>query len=68
MTDEQKPGRKALSELNQLRAENSTLRQACGRASACIERWADGHEFDHDGPGGRARRELELIVAGAKQP
>ncbi|UVM64447.1 hypothetical protein LOY34_13910 [Pseudomonas sp. B21-009] len=41
-----------------LKAENEALRSTCARASACMDRWASGHPFDGDGPGGRIRDEL----------
>lgn len=46
------------SERDQLKAENELLRSTCAKASACMDRWAGGHAFDADGPGGRIRDEL----------
>ena len=43
---------------DQLKAEVQSLRNTCARASACMDRWAAGHSFDPDGPGGRIRAEL----------
>ncbi|MBC2660093.1 hypothetical protein H7A76_32090 [Pseudomonas sp. MSSRFD41] len=42
----------------QLKAEREALRSTCARAQACMDRWAGGHAFDADGPGGRIRDEL----------
>jgi hypothetical protein len=44
--------------IDQLKAENAALRSTCAGASACMDRWAGGHAFDPDGPGGRIRDEL----------
>jgi len=46
------------AERDQLKAENEALRSTCAKASACMDRWAGGHAFDADGPGGRIRDEL----------
>lgn len=43
---------------DQLKAEIQSLRNTCARASACLDRWAAGHAFDPDGPGGQIRAEL----------
>ncbi|MFJ2527846.1 hypothetical protein [Pseudomonas helmanticensis] len=47
-----------LKEIERLKAENEALRSTCAKASACMDRWAGGHAFDADGPGGRIRDEL----------